>query len=370
MPMAALQALTAPEIEEIHQTTLRLLVDPGIRVSDPPLHDLLIQAGCRGGAAAQWVRFPAGLVEELLGQGPRTFSVSGAGGGQAYEVGAGRTYAASGFFGTAMLEPGQGERSALTLGDVTRFVRVAEALENIDFQAVPGLPQDVDQARALGAALREMLAYSAKPLLVAPFDERDAALVLAMMEAVEPGKPLSFLDHHIQVGNSLLGTTPELIEAGIPDDAFKHIEGDDKKTCTALKKRNKKERDGQRDMLHLMGHEGSHPRAKVFLGPIRGKIEEKSRLMAKPKAHPNFYIHYDNWRTMFEEHFIRAMQLGWIDPFIGVETKPEYALKREEDKGFVYIRDFYGEIRAHKEKPEGTMADLALRILDRLDKKY
>ena len=33
------------------------------------------------------------------------------------------------------------------------------------------------------------------------------------MEALEPGKPLSFLDHHIQVGNSLLGTTPALAQA-------------------------------------------------------------------------------------------------------------------------------------------------------------
>ena len=31
------------------------------------------------------------------------------------------------------------------------------------------------------------------------------------MEALEPGKPLSFLDHHIQCGNSLLGTTPALL---------------------------------------------------------------------------------------------------------------------------------------------------------------
>ena len=33
------------------------------------------------------------------------------------------------------------------------------------------------------------------------------------LEALEPGKPLSFLDHHIRVGNSLLGATPELIAA-------------------------------------------------------------------------------------------------------------------------------------------------------------
>jgi len=59
------------------------------------------------------------------------------------------------------------------------------------------------------------------------------------LEALEPGKPLSFLDHHIRCGNSLIGATPELIAAGLPDDAFKAIEGDEKAACTALKKRNK-----------------------------------------------------------------------------------------------------------------------------------
>ena len=64
------------------------------------------------------------------------------------------------------------------------------------------------------------------------------------LEALEPGKPLSFLDHHIRVGNSLLGATPELIAAGLPDEAFTAIEGDDKKACAVLRKRNKAERKG------------------------------------------------------------------------------------------------------------------------------
>jgi hypothetical protein len=64
------------------------------------------------------------------------------------------------------------------------------------------------------------------------------------LEALEPGKPLSFLDHHVRVGNSLIGATPELIAAGLPDEAFTAIEGDDKKACAVLKKRNKDERKG------------------------------------------------------------------------------------------------------------------------------
>ena len=62
------------------------------------------------------------------------------------------------------------------------------------------------------------------------------------LEAMEPGKPLSFLDHHIRVGNSLLGATPELVAAGIPDEAFDPIEGDDKTVCREAKKQSKEER--------------------------------------------------------------------------------------------------------------------------------
>ena len=69
------------------------------------------------------------------------------------------------------------------------------------------------------------------------------------MLAMEPGKSLGFLDHHIRVGNSLLGTTPELIAKGIPDDAFKPIEGDDKKACTELKRLNARERRGFGDLF-------------------------------------------------------------------------------------------------------------------------
>ena len=68
------------------------------------------------------------------------------------------------------------------------------------------------------------------------------------LEALEPGKPLSFLDHHIRVGNSLLGATPDLI-AGLPDEAFKPIEGDDNDFCREYKQRNRKERHGNHSLF-------------------------------------------------------------------------------------------------------------------------
>lgn len=69
------------------------------------------------------------------------------------------------------------------------------------------------------------------------------------LEAIEPGKPLSFLDHHIRVGNSLLGATPALLAKGIPDEAFTPIEGDDKEICSRFKKVNKTEKIGYRRLF-------------------------------------------------------------------------------------------------------------------------
>lgn len=62
------------------------------------------------------------------------------------------------------------------------------------------------------------------------------------MEALEPGKPLSFLEHRIQHGNSLLGTTPELMADGIPDEAFAALGDDDKAAVSEAKKENRRHR--------------------------------------------------------------------------------------------------------------------------------
>ncbi|MEY4531687.1 MAG: Type restriction endonuclease and methyltransferase DrdVIII, partial [Deinococcota bacterium] len=91
----------------------------------------------------------------------------------------------------------------------------------------------------------------------------ELAKVALWLESQESGKPLAFLDHRLKVGNSLLGTNPELmvrqdsLEIGtsknpkppltgmtlhLPDDAFVALEGDDKTTVAELKKRNKQER--------------------------------------------------------------------------------------------------------------------------------
>jgi uncharacterized protein (DUF433 family) len=61
------------------------------------------------------------------------------------------------------------------------------------------------------------------------------------LESHNSGKPLSFLDHKIRCGNSLVGVTDlEVLKNGIPNEAFNPVTGDDKSVCAELKKDNQR----------------------------------------------------------------------------------------------------------------------------------
>lgn len=97
---------------------------------------------------------------------------------------------------------------------------------------------------AVRRALRDVIGRCLFGIDVNPMSV-ELCKVSLWLEALDPGRPLSFLDAHIVVGNSLLGATPNLIEAGVPDEAFKAIFGDDKPVISVLRKRNRAERSGQ-----------------------------------------------------------------------------------------------------------------------------
>jgi hypothetical protein len=74
----------------------------------------------------------------------------------------------------------------------------------------------------------------------------DLCKLALWLEGHWAGKPLSFLDHHVKCGNSLIGVLePKVLEDGIPDEAFTPVTGDNKEVAKAYKKRNKEERKGQ-----------------------------------------------------------------------------------------------------------------------------
>ena len=110
------------------------------------------------------------------------------------------------------------------------------------------LADEVARLRALGgAATQTDYRHALRDVVsrcIFGVDKNPMAIALAKtalwLEAYTPDRPLSFLDHHLQCGDALLGMIdPQILEGGIPEEAFTALSGDNKATAAALKKKNR-----------------------------------------------------------------------------------------------------------------------------------
>ena len=130
-----------------------------------------------------------------------------------------------------MLDPACGSGHFL----IAAAHRIADALASAREDGAEPSPE------ASRAALREVVGHCLYGIDINPMAV-ELCKVSLWLESNTPGKPLSFLDHRIVCGNSLLGATPKLLAEGIPDAAFRPLTGDDRQHVSALRKANRKER--------------------------------------------------------------------------------------------------------------------------------
>lgn len=143
--------------------------------------------------------------------------------------------------------------------------------------------QDEPGKDALRHALREVVATCLYGV-----DKNPMALELARvalwLETHDPGRPLSFLDHHLRHGDSLVGLVrAEELETPIPDEAYKALPGDDKAVAAAWRKQNKaasdKTRTGTATQLAFGFGDGLEAEVSTV-------VEEIRRLNAMPETDP------------------------------------------------------------------------------------
>jgi hypothetical protein len=96
-------------------------------------------------------------------------------------------------------------------------------------------PPPPEFRKAVRDVIRECIhAVDKNPLAV------DLCKVALWIEGHNAGQPLSFLDHHIKCGDSLVGVFDlKVLGEGIPDGAYKAVEGDDKAAATHYRRLNR-----------------------------------------------------------------------------------------------------------------------------------
>lgn len=175
----------------------------------------------------------------------------------------------------------------------------------------------------------------------------ELAKVSLWLEAMEPGKPLSFLDAHIKHGNGLIGATPALMRDGIPDRAFKKTEGDDEAWARSLLRRNTLERKGQEGLFEV------EKEAKVsntsFARGLRRIISSPDNSLADVRRKEAAYL---EWASSDEYRHALHLADAWCAAFVWV--KREDAPPAITHKVFRDLEDSEG-----KAAPQSTHDEIA-----------
>jgi hypothetical protein len=143
----------------------------------------------------------------------------------------------------------------------------------------------------------------------------ELAKVSLWLETMDPGRPLAYLDAQIKVGNSLIGATPASLVDGIPDDAFKPIEGDDKAIVSSLRKRNGQERGGAQS---LFDEEAIATSNQALADAMRQVVT------VRPQSLADVQVRRKRLATLHESAEYRQQRLAadaWCAAFVGAKTK-------------------------------------------------
>ncbi|MFI5814555.1 Eco57I restriction-modification methylase domain-containing protein [Streptomyces sp. NPDC051643] len=191
----------------------------------------------------------------------------------------------------------------------------------------------------------------------------ELAKVSLWIEAMEPGKPLGFLDAHVKLGNGLIGATPKLLADGVPDDAFKPIEGDDRKYAAGLVKRNKAQRGGQDELLFdtdtLPGNESyAAELARITAAPADSLTQVRAQESAyRAYTESAAYVHdlhaADAWCAAFvwPKHE-GAPEAPTDQMFRALRGRDQSAVPDSTHEEILRLRDGYYFFHWHLEFPE------------------
>jgi trimethylamine---corrinoid protein Co-methyltransferase len=182
---AALNFLTEKDIEKIHQASLEVLFETGVRISHPEIRRLLLENGGKEGKDSV-VFLPSALVEECLKRAPGRVRFADLD-GNVTEVSPGG--APLFWAGNAMFYIRGGQRTDLTREAYVEFCRVANHLPNLHAIVGTNISDYPPEAKDF-VGFRAMAENTRKHLRPVIFTPRGVSVMIEMAEVLLDGKSL------------------------------------------------------------------------------------------------------------------------------------------------------------------------------------
>ena len=157
------RVLSAEERAQVHEHSLDLLAQVGVRVETAWGRDILAKAGAQVDAQTHIVRFPAWLVEIALKQAPRNFSLGGRRPGYSLPMNAGECALLVDGGALFVYDAEKNLRRSATHADWVKATCLVDALEEIDlYWWMVREDQPPDSQRHFVAYWRELFSLTSK----------------------------------------------------------------------------------------------------------------------------------------------------------------------------------------------------------------
>jgi trimethylamine--corrinoid protein Co-methyltransferase len=164
MKLSTITVLSEDEIKQIHEATIHILANCGVKVHSPRMLEFLKSRGLSVDSDSN-VRFTRAAIEDALASAPPTFDVFNRDGEFAFTMGDGVPRVAAGHNAVFWLDSDTGKTRTSTVADVELFAKICEQLPNIDVMGIPVMPQDMpDASSSLLFAVRACIENTRKPI--------------------------------------------------------------------------------------------------------------------------------------------------------------------------------------------------------------
>jgi trimethylamine--corrinoid protein Co-methyltransferase len=212
MKLPWLRVLSDPEVLAIHDASLDILQQCGVKILNDRMLGFLKDRGLAVDEEARTVTFSRACIEDALSQIPAQFRVFSRDGEFAFVLGDRKPKIAAGHNAVFWVDSRTGKRRESTVADVELFTRICDRLECIDMVGVPVMPQDVSNpAATLLYGVRAVIENTTKPLYFSTNSTEVNSLCIEMLKAAFPGD----LQDQVYGISQLSSTSPLYWEEGV-----------------------------------------------------------------------------------------------------------------------------------------------------------
>ena len=196
--MSFAELLTQEQVERIHQASLEILEEVGLKVRYEPAREVFARHGCS--VDGERVKLPRDVVEKYRKMAPPTFTFHGRDPKFDKTIPQDSPVIVTASSAPDIIDPVTGKERRAESGDIARIAHLINELPGYDMFSISTLADDAPKDQFTISRLYPALKYCLKPIRATTTDHKDTLSMMEMAYIVAGGKEAykehPFLTHH------------------------------------------------------------------------------------------------------------------------------------------------------------------------------